>query len=134
MKNIPFLLSGIIVGLILFQSGLVAPAINKLIRAEDASIFLRFIWPKFFLIIGFISFVSYLIITFCDSNQNLFKYLFLAGSLLMLVCYVITPMINEAKDSSNEQLWSILHMLTILLTLLVLVINALIVFLWATKN
>ena len=74
IKNLPFLLSGIIVGIILFQSGLVAPAINKLVNSKDASSLLRFIWPKFFLLIGVISFISFLITFYYNTDQNLFKY------------------------------------------------------------
>jgi len=36
----------------------------------------------------------------------------------------------EAKDTSNEQLWTILHLATVLVTLVVLVLNMLIVFCW----
>ena len=62
MKNLPLIISSIIVGIILFQSALVAPAINRLINAEDASVFLRYIWPKFFLIIAILSLASFVVI------------------------------------------------------------------------
>ena len=134
IKNLPFLLSGIIVGIILFQSGLVAPAINKLVNSKDASSLLRFIWPKFFLLIGVISFISFLITLYYNTDQNLFKYFSFASFILMLICYLIIPSINEAKDTSNEQLWSILHLLTIALTLITLLINILFIFFWKSNN
>ena len=134
IKNLPFLLSGIIVGIILFQSGLIAPAINKLVNSKDASSLLRFIWPKFFLLIGVISFISYLITLYYNTDQNLFKYFAFASFILMLICYLIIPSINEAKDTSNEQLWSILHLLTIALTLITLLINILFIFFWKSNN
>ena len=71
-----------------------------------------------------------MIILFGSLNQNLPKYLSIISCLLMGLCYVITPFINEAKDASNEQLWNILHLATILVTLVVLVVNMLIVFCW----
>ena len=114
MKNLPLVFSAMIVGITLFQSALVAPAINKLINDEDASIFLRNIWPKFFIIIAVLSLAS-LVILIINSNQNLFKYISFISFVLMLVCYLITPMINEAKDSSNDQLWTVLHLSTICL-------------------
>ena len=129
MKNLPLILSSLIVGIILFQSALVAPAINKLINAADASIFLRFIWPKFFLIISIISLATFVIVM-VYSSQNFFKYLSLASFLFMLACYFITPSINEAKDSLNEQLWTVLHMSTIVLTLATLILNILIIIYW----
>lgn len=130
VKNLPFLISGVIIAMILFQSILIAPAINKLIPLEDASVFLRDVWPKFFVIIGILSLISFMIILLGSLNQNLPKYLSIISCLLMGLCYVITPFINEAKDVSNEQLWNILHLATILVTLVVLVVNMLIVFCW----
>ena len=124
MKNLPLVFSAMIVGITLFQSALVAPAINKLINVEDASVFLRYIWPKFFIIIAVISLASFIILII-NSNQNLFKYISFISFVLMLVCYLITPMINEAKDSSNDQLWTVLHLSTIILTFITLIINTL---------
>lgn len=133
MKNLPLVFSAMIVGITLFQSALVAPAINKLINVEDASVFLRYIWPKFFIIIAVISFVSF-IATIINSNENFFKYFAFTSFIFMISCYLITPFINEAKDSLNEQLWSILHMSTIVLTLLTLIINILVIVYWKSTN
>ena len=129
MKNLPLVFSAMIVGITLFQSVLVAPAINKLINAEDASVFLRYIWPKFFIIIAVISLVSFVILII-NSNQNLFKYISFISFVLMLVCYLITPIINEAKDSLNDQLWTVLHLTTIILTFITLIINTLTIVYW----
>ena len=129
MKNLPLVFSAMIVGITLFQSSLIAPFINKLVNAEDASIFLRYIWPKFFIVIAVISFISFIILII-NSNQNLFKYISFISFFLMLICYLITPMINEAKDSLNDQLWSVLHVCTIVLTLITLIINILTIVYW----
>ena len=129
MKNLPLIISSIIVGIISFQSALVAPAINRLINAEDASVFLRYIWPKFFLIIAILSLASFVVIVI-NSNQNLYKYVSIVSFVLMLICYLITPMINDAKDSLNDQLWTALHLSTIILTFITLIINALTIVYW----
>ena len=129
MKNLPLIISSLIVGIILFQSALVAPAINRLINAEDASVFLRYIWPKFFLIIAILSLASFVVIAI-NSNQNLYKYVSIVSFVLMLMCYLITPMINDAKDSLNDQLWTALHLSTIILTFITLIINALTIVYW----
>ena len=133
MKNLPLFFSAMIVGITLFQSVLVAPAVNKLVNIEDASVFLRYIWPKFFVVIAFISFVS-LVILIINSNQNLFKYISFISFVLMLLCYFITPMINEAKDSLNNQLWRVLHLSTIILTFITLIINPLTIVYWKSVN
>ena len=129
MKNLPLIISSIIVGIILFQSALVAPAINRLINAEDASVFLRYIWPKFFMIIAILSLTSFVVVVI-NSNQNLYKYISIVSFVLMLICYLITPMINDAKDSLNDQLWTALHLSTIILTFITLIINALTIVYW----
>ncbi len=130
IKNIPLLISAIVSGLILFQSMLVAPAVNKLINSKEASVFLRYIWPKFFLIIALLSLLSFLTIIYQNNNQNLAKYFSLASFILMTICYIITPLINNAKDTSNEQLWIVLHLATILITLIVLVLSILTIIYW----
>jgi len=130
IKNIPLLISAIISGLILFQSTLVAPAVNKLINSKEASVFLRYIWPKFFLIIALLSLFSFLVIIYQNNNQNLAKYFTLSSFVLMTICYAITPLINNAKDTSNEQLWLVLHLATILITLIVLVLSVLTIIYW----
>ena len=123
LKNIPAICSAAIIAVILFQSALIAPAVNKIINVKEASVFLRFVWPKFFLIIASISLVAFISTNFYNTSQNLPRYFFVISFVLMLSCYFITPLINEAKDSSNEQLWTVLHMCTILLTLITLVLN-----------
>jgi len=127
LKQLPFLMSGLIIGIILFQSFLIAPAINKLIPLKDASVLLRFIWPKFFIIIGFLSLISFLIFTNYTLTQAILRYLALLSFLLMSFCYFITPIINEAKDSSNNQLWTILHLTTIIMTIVALISNVCII-------
>ena len=133
MKNFPLIFSAVIVGIILFQSVLVAPAINKLVNTIDASTFLRFIWPKFFIIIAIISLASF-VLMIIYSHPNLLKYFSFISFLLMLSCYLITPLINEAKDSLNEQLWTILHLSTIIITLVTLILNVLIILYWKSIN
>ena len=133
MKSLPLILSGVIIGIIFFQSILVAPSVNKMINSQDASIFLRYIWPKFFLIIAFIS-LGALIVNIFNSNPNIFKILTFISFLLMLICFFITPVINNAKDTLNDQLWSALHLLTIILTLITLILNILIAIFWKVTN
>jgi len=134
LKIIPLINAGIIIGIVLFQSLLVAPGINELISTKEASIFLRFIWPKFFIVLGIISIISFIILTIKNKIQNLPKVFFIISFLLMLACYIITPFINEAKDTNNEMLWSTLHLLTIFFTLITLVLNFLTIIYWKFES
>ena len=134
LKIIPLINAGIIIGIVLFQSLLVAPGINELISTKEASIFLRFIWPKFFIVIGIISIISFIILTIKNKIQNLPKVFFIISFLLMLACFIITPFINDAKDTNNEMLWSTLHLLTIFLTLITLFLNFLTIIYWKFES
>ena len=123
LKQLPYIISGFILGIILFQSSLIAPTINNLTPPKEGSILLRYIWPKFFIIIGILSLISFLLFNNNSQTRPILKYLSLSSFLLMSFCYFIIPMINEAKDYSNDQLWISLHLTTIIMTLIVLVFN-----------
>ena len=133
-KITPLINAGIIIGIILFQSLLVAPGINEFISTKEASLFLRFIWPKFFIVVGIISVISFVILFIKNKIQNLPKVFFIISFLLMLACYIITPFINEAKDTNNEMLWSTLHLLTIFFTLITLILNFLTIIYWKFES
>ena len=123
LKQLPYIISGFIVGIILFQSSLIAPAINNLTSPKEASILLRYIWPKFFITIGSLSLIGFLLFNNNSQTRPVLKYLSLSSFLFMSFCYFIIPMINEAKDFSNDQLWISLHLTTIIMTLIVFVFN-----------
>ncbi len=130
LKNLPFIISVAIVAIILFQSILIAPAINKFINIKEASVILRFIWPFFFIIISVLSFVSILSMYIVDLNQTLARLYMIVSLGLMISCYLITPIINNAKDTSNDQLWTILHLFTIIATAIALLVNILNIIYW----
>ncbi len=130
INKVPYLISAIIIGLIIYQSGFIAPSINKIIDKENASIYLRFIWPKFFLIIAFLSIVSFIVIYFLDENQLYPKYLSLGSFVLMILSYLLIPFINNARDSENNSLFFYLHLLSMIFTLITLIVNVLIIKFW----
>ena len=130
LKHIPLIISGIITGIILYQSLMIAPSINKLLSTQDASLYLRYIWPKFFLIIALMSLVCGLILVYFNPDQNTAKIFSFLSLLLMLVCYFMIPFMNDAKDSGSDTLFIILHAGSMILTLITLVINMLFIVFW----
>ena len=130
MKNLPYLNSAVIIGIILFQSIFIAPAINQLISTIEAAVFLRYIWPIFFIIIGLLSLTSFISILKNKNQKSALKFYIVISLILMLSCFFAVPFINSAKDLENELLWSILHIKTVVFTLISLVLNILIVFRW----
>ena len=127
-KYFPLIFSSIISSIILFQSFFIAPSINKLIDNKQASRFLRYVWPKFFLLISFFSLLSIIVIHSNNIKIEFSKLLYTLSFAFMLSCYLVTPLINKAKDNSHMKLWTILHTSTISLTLLTLIMNLFIMF------
>ena len=130
LKNLPPFISGAICGLILFQSVIVAPSINNLLQPADASTYLRYIWPKFFIIISVLSIFSLLAIYCLNSNQSFAKIASILTLIFMLVCYFIIPTMNNARDSANDSLFFILHSVSIGLTIITLTLNLLLFIKW----
>ena len=130
LKNLPPFISGAICGLILFQSVIVAPSINNLLQPEDASTYLRYIWPKFFIIISVLSIFSISTIYSLNSNQSFAKIASILTLIFMLVCYLIIPTMNNARDSANDSLFFILHSVSIGLTIITLILNLLLFIKW----
>ena len=130
LKNLPPYISGAICGLILFQSVIVAPSINNLLQPADASTYLRYIWPKFFIIISVLSIFSLLAIYSLNSNQSFAKIASILTLIFMLVCYFIIPSMNNARDSANDSLFFILHSVSIGLTIITLTLNLLLFIKW----
>ncbi len=130
LKFLPLVLSGFISGIIIYQSLLIAPSVNKLLSNQDASLYLRYIWPKFFIIVGILSLLCFICISIFNSNQSTAKIFSILSVFLMLICYFAIPYMNQAKDSLNESLFIILHSGSILLTVLTLLMNLSIFIFW----
>tara|TARA_B100000963_G_scaffold26292_1_gene19667 strand:+ start:354 stop:761 length:408 start_codon:yes stop_codon:yes gene_type:complete len=130
LKFFPLVLSGFISGIIIYQSLLIAPSVNKLLSNQDASLYLRYIWPKFFIIVGILSLLCFICISIFNSNQSTAKIFSILSAFLMLICYFAIPYMNQAKDSLNESLFIILHSGSIILTILTLLMNLSIFIFW----
>lgn len=130
LKIIPIILSSVIIGIILYQSLLIAPSINKLLNTQDASLYLRYIWPKFFIIVGVISLISWILILNFSPDQNTAKIISITSFILMVVCYVLIPYMNSAKDSANDTYFIFLHAISMVLTVVTLLINIFLIVKW----
>ena len=127
-NKLSVLLPGIIIGVILFQTIVVAPTVFKSLGAELASPFLRAIFPRLFLFVALCGFGS-CIERFFSNHELSFGFLSaLVTVIFMLICFFLVPMTNKAKDNKNDGLFRGLHSLSVALTLVVLVINFFAVF------
>ncbi len=127
MSNIINLLCGLVAGTIVFHSAIVAPTVFRTLGERDASVFLRTIFPKFFLFLTLINVVNVLLALIDDQ----FGVMVMAAisAVLMGIAYGIIPMTNRSRDEGFQQRFSQLHRVSVLLTVAVLSINVVAAFL-----
>tara|TARA_B100000927_G_scaffold281919_1_gene267972 strand:+ start:34146 stop:34535 length:390 start_codon:yes stop_codon:yes gene_type:complete len=124
--SIPIFISGLISGMIIFQTSVVAPSVFKTLSEEGAGPFLRSIFPKLFLIILFLgAFQS--IISVIEASIILTIVGFITFS-LMLISYLIVPATNKARDENDEKSFKRLHLTSVMLTVIVLFANIAVIF------
>ena len=123
LLNLQILISGLICGVILFQTAIIAPSIFKVLSPDNAAPFLRTIFPKLFMFVAVLSGVGF-VLSFISSN-NTGLVVFFGSLLFMLICYYIVPMTNRARDAGNDNAFKRLHTVSVVLTMIVLLSNLL---------
>jgi len=121
--NIEVIISGAICGIILLQTSVIAPSVFKYLDQNQTRDLLRAIFPKFFLYIIFLGTLS-LIISLV--NQIKIDGQIIIGTItvmLSLLCYLIIPATNEAKDKNNQKRFKLLHKVSVISTVIILVTN-----------
>ena len=117
--NTSVFLSGIAVGIILFQSALIAPTVLKTLDAKATSNFLRAIWPKFFVVLSVIGGAAAIAFWKDDiAAVNRILAFLLVG--LPVFAYAIIPATNRAADREDHARFKVLHRLSVLTTLALL--------------
>ena len=127
MSNIINLLCGLVAGTIVFHSAIVAPTVFRTLGERDASVFLRTIFPKFFLFLTLINVVNVLL-ALIDGQFGVMV-IAAISAVLMGIAYGIIPMTNRSRDEGLQQRFSQLHRVSVLLTVAVLSINVVAAFL-----
>ena len=112
-------LSGIAVGIILFQSALIAPTVLKTLDAKATSNFLRAIWPKFFVVLSVIGGAA-AIAFWKDDIAVVNRILAVLLVALPVFAYAIIPATNRAADREDHAKFKVLHRLSVLTTLALL--------------
>ena len=121
--HVSILLSGIICGMILFQSAIVAPIVFKNLDGENAKVFLRSLFPKLFITCAFLGLISLLQIVVWGEPSNASYIVTLITIIAMGVCYTIVPATNRARDAGDHQRFARFHKVSVYLTMLVLIAN-----------
>ncbi len=114
---------GMIVGIIVLQTAIVAPTLFKNLDIKDFGKVIRALWPKFFVFLSVLG-AATLVALFLEDAASTPRYVF-AGmtTLFAVVCYAIIPATNRATDEGNQKLFNILHKTSVYLTVIMLLIN-----------
>ena len=115
--------SGMIIGIILLQTAIVAPTLFKNLDIKDFGKVIRALWPKFFILLSALGFCT-LLALFLGDNPTHARYA-IAGltTLFGLICYAIIPATNRATDEGNQKIFNVLHRMSVWLTVAMLLLN-----------
>ena len=127
--NLELIISGTICGIILLQTSVIAPSVFKYLDQSQTRDLLRAIFPKFFLFILILASLSLIVGIL---NNVKFDIQIIIASLtvaLSILCYIIIPSTNEAKDKNNQKKFKFLHNVSVISTIIILITNLSLVFL-----
>ena len=114
---------GMIVGIILLQTSIVAPTLFKNLKIEEFGKVIRALWPKFFIFVSLLGGAT-LVSLYFEHSANAAHFM-IAGATTVFagVCYAIIPATNRATDEGNEKRFNILHKTSVYLTVIMLLGN-----------
>ncbi len=120
-SNLPTFLNGLVVGVILFQTAVIAPTVFRSLGPDQAGPFLRKVFPKFFVVLVVMGIAGAISALASDASYQL--WICLVTFTLGLSAYLLIPMTNKSRDEGNEKLFKKLHNASVLMTVLILVVN-----------
>ena len=115
--------SGIICGIILLQTSIIAPTVFKYLDQNQTRDLLRAIFPKFFLFIYILGLLSLIVGLLNDLNLDIQIIISLITVILSILCYLIIPATNIAKDSNDRKRFELLHKVSVVFTVIILISN-----------
>jgi len=110
----------LILGIIVAQVVLTAPVVFKVLDNDNASKFLRAIFPRYYLLLFLICLVASLISYLWFSSMDL--WIALGASILAFIGFIIIPLTNSARDRGWNRLFKFLHNLSVLNTIVLFMI------------
>ena len=120
-SNLPTFLNGLVVGVILFQTAIIAPTVFRSLGPDQAGPFLRKVFPKFFVVLVVMGIAGAISALASDASYQL--WICLVTLTLGILAYLLIPMTNKSRDDGNEKLFKKLHNASVLMTVLILVVN-----------
>ncbi len=110
----------LVLGIIFAQVLLTAPVVFKVLDNENASKFLRKIFPRYYLLLFLITLLA-LLISFLFF-QLFDIYVAIIAVFFSFLGYIIIPLTNIARDRGWDNLFKWLHNLSVFNTLVIMVI------------
>ncbi len=120
--NFQILISGIIIGIIFFQTALAAPIVFNNLNKSQSRIYIRNIFPKIFKTNMCLS-LTLLMVNVIFLTNEISILIGLISFALSLICLLIIPATNNATDNGNTKKFKLLHLAIVLMTIIVLIIN-----------
>jgi len=127
--SLQLILSGIICGIILFQTSVIAPSVFKYLDQNQIRDLLRAIFPKFFSYILLLASLSLVVGILNNVKFDIQTVIASLTVVLSILCYIIIPGTNEAKDKNNQKRFKFLHNLSVISTVIIFLTNLSLVFL-----
>ncbi|MAI86579.1 MAG: hypothetical protein CMF99_05385 [Candidatus Marinimicrobia bacterium] len=128
LSNLELIISGIICGIILLQTTVIAPNVFKYLDQNQTRDLLRAIFPKFFLYILLLASLSLVLGILDNVKFDIQTIIALLTVVLSILCYIIIPSTNEAKDKNNQKRFKFLHNLSVISTVIIFLTNLSLVF------
>tara|TARA_B110000467_G_C18051573_1_gene331408 strand:- start:193 stop:594 length:402 start_codon:yes stop_codon:yes gene_type:complete len=110
----------LILGIIVAQVILTAPVVFKVLDNDNASKFLRAIFPRYYLLLFLICLVALLISYLWFSVIDI--WIALTASMLAFIGFIIIPLTNSARDRGWNKLFKFLHNISVLNTIILFII------------
>ena len=110
----------LVLGIIFAQVLLTAPVVFKVLDNQNASKFLRKIFPRYYLLLFLITLIALLISFLFFKNLDI--YFALVAASFAIIGYLIIPLTNSAKDRGWDKLFKWLHNLSVFNTLVIMII------------
>jgi len=115
VENLIQSLIAISLGTMLFFSFVIAPVIFKVLDANNASKFVRKIFPLYYLInLVILSFALLLLLYISSVNLDFYIILFIT-ILFAFSLFILMPLINKLKDNKEEQKFKYSHTFSVII-------------------
>ena len=113
--NISLYIISMILGIMIFFSFVVAPVAFSSLDKESYSVFIRKIFPYYYLINLALSLVVFFIFIYLNIFEIKFYLISLTAILFFISNYLLMPLINKYSDQNLHQKFKYSHLLSVIL-------------------